>query len=625
MSVGPSSDPSQLISVGPSAPVVTPPVGDPWATSNVALPGEKAASESGAPVSMMPTPLPNTATLPPSKNIIPITGGAPALPPDAAPVPRGPTGPTIAGLEAANVGIGRPGRRQKIPAQWKEAGGVEQVAQQIQMPVDPEIQAAYDAEVEKAKAQLAAGAEEKSAFFNRLAEDFAISKLESEDKIRQLDEDQRKRKEALAEKLRAVESKANDYSSGKIDPDRAWKNKSGLSKVLAVIGVALGGWNAGVTGGPNRAYEMIRDEINDDIMVQRAEMIVKKDRVDIASNALAQESLRWQSPEAAIAAQRLYMMEGAKAEVAKGTAENSAIAVKDEAAKIINQINVAQAQDKLTIAKAEAGMLSRQKTKQYIPEHVVSSPAITFRTMVDKNFKHYSKFTDDKEQAYSQALAATSAEVEKSTGVKMEPGFAAGFAGVDLPAPGGGTVRVSGKGLKELALANAKNAGRATTWQQAKAQGFLYQKAQQEIGAALRLKMQIDSWYKTTKAGQQKLKSDPFTGWFSSEYKNAKYATDETRGQAFVSRLAPGTDMGTMVIRDLVPNAVSLSVSLDAAHKQIMGRIMHQLNGSLGAAGVPKMSEDQLQSKYKEYLQAGAGTSVYPTPVEGLTPEESEK
>ena len=55
----------------------------------------------------------------------------------------------------------------------------------------------------------------------------------------------------------------------KIDPDRYWKNKGTVSKIVAILGSAAGGYISGRYGGPNKWMGMIDKEINRDIESQK--------------------------------------------------------------------------------------------------------------------------------------------------------------------------------------------------------------------------------------------------------------------------------------------------------------------------------------------------------------------
>lgn len=64
----------------------------------------------------------------------------------------------------------------------------------------------------------------------------------------------------------------NDYAAGHIDPGRVINNMSTGSKIGTAIGLIIGGMGSGITHQPNLAYEMLNNEINNDIKAQTDEM-----------------------------------------------------------------------------------------------------------------------------------------------------------------------------------------------------------------------------------------------------------------------------------------------------------------------------------------------------------------
>lgn len=64
--------------------------------------------------------------------------------------------------------------------------------------------------------------------------------------------------------------KIDDFNNGKIDPDRAWKNKNTFQKIMAIAGSAIGGFTNGYTQGrvQNSALEMLKESVRNDIQAQ---------------------------------------------------------------------------------------------------------------------------------------------------------------------------------------------------------------------------------------------------------------------------------------------------------------------------------------------------------------------
>lgn len=90
----------------------------------------------------------------------------------------------------------------------------------------------------------------------------------------------------------------NNYKAGKIDPNRAWNDASTGNKILAAIGVIVGGIGSGLTGQPNQALAVINKQIDRDIEAQKANM-------DKGKNLLAINMDRYKNLNAAADATRL--------------------------------------------------------------------------------------------------------------------------------------------------------------------------------------------------------------------------------------------------------------------------------------------------------------------------------
>lgn len=78
-----------------------------------------------------------------------------------------------------------------------------------------------------------------------------------------------------------IKQLTSDVTNQKIDPNRAWSNRSGANKVMASIGVLLSGIGSGLTGQGNMAMKVIDDEINRDIEAQKMELGKKENLLGI--------------------------------------------------------------------------------------------------------------------------------------------------------------------------------------------------------------------------------------------------------------------------------------------------------------------------------------------------------
>lgn len=79
---------------------------------------------------------------------------------------------------------------------------------------------------------------------------------------------QAKSKEIDAERMAVY----NDLKAGHIEPNHYLQNMSGFGQAMTAIGLALGGYGAGINGGPNTAMEFLNKQIDRDVEAQKAEM-----------------------------------------------------------------------------------------------------------------------------------------------------------------------------------------------------------------------------------------------------------------------------------------------------------------------------------------------------------------
>lgn len=121
----------------------------------------------------------------------------------------------------------------------------------------------------KAFGELAGGAKT-----NRDAQQAAATEMG------QIQQNYVKEAQAAAERRQAAEAQniadgnklAEDYANTKIDPGRVWSQASTGSKIAAGIGVLLSGIGSGLTGQKNMAMEVIHNTIQRDMEAQRADL-----------------------------------------------------------------------------------------------------------------------------------------------------------------------------------------------------------------------------------------------------------------------------------------------------------------------------------------------------------------
>lgn len=79
---------------------------------------------------------------------------------------------------------------------------------------------------------------------------------------------QQKSQEIDAERMNVY----NDLKAGHINPQHFIQSLSGFGQAMTAIGLALGGYGAGINGGPNQAMDFLNKQIDRDVEAQKADM-----------------------------------------------------------------------------------------------------------------------------------------------------------------------------------------------------------------------------------------------------------------------------------------------------------------------------------------------------------------
>lgn len=131
----------------------------------------------------------------------------------------------------------------------------------------------------------------------------------------------------LAGRRAKLEQAEQAYQSAGIDPERSWKNKDSVAKILSVLGVALGAFPSGFSGGkiPNFALNMLNAEAERDVDAQRAELTKMGNAVGQAHNfysiALRETGDKVQAKQLALAERKkaiASMADSAASQIAAG-------------------------------------------------------------------------------------------------------------------------------------------------------------------------------------------------------------------------------------------------------------------------------------------------------------------
>jgi hypothetical protein len=131
--------------------------------------------------------------------------------------------------------------------------------------------------------------------------------------------DLRQRREGVelqaANQLKKVETLRAELKETTVDPHRYFDSKDTFSKIMLVIGAAVGGVSQSLGGGPNPTLSMLDKAIERDIAAQKQAYEQKKDAAGEEVNMYGQLMQRLQSPELSQATLRSLMWESSKHQI----------------------------------------------------------------------------------------------------------------------------------------------------------------------------------------------------------------------------------------------------------------------------------------------------------------------
>lgn len=124
-------------------------------------------------------------------------------------------------------------------------------------------------------------------------------------------------------------------NEGKIDPHRLWNNASTGNKIMAGIGLLLGGIGSGLNGQPNMAMQVMQKSIDQDIEAQ-------KDNLNKKAGLLSQNMQKYRDLGTAEAATRVQMNTMLQAQIAKSAAQSGNKQAQANAQMMIAQLKQQQ-------------------------------------------------------------------------------------------------------------------------------------------------------------------------------------------------------------------------------------------------------------------------------------------
>lgn len=223
---------------------------------------------------------------------------------------------------------------------------------------------------------------------------------------------QRRIDDAQVEATKAVQA----AGSLKVDPNHLWNSSSTMSNIGTLIAVGLGGFGAGLTGGRNQAWDIIRSKMDDDVKAQMANIEGARGAAQSKQNVVSSLVQRFgQDParDMLSAAQR----ERVAAEVEKRAAESKVPEVMANAEQAVKNLRAEAAE-----FTAKAGIRFEQtKTVAAAPQYMVNG--IPIPLSAEKAFAAVEKRQEmGAEHGYKMEEQANKPEAAKDHAARWVPG-----------------------------------------------------------------------------------------------------------------------------------------------------------------------------------------------------------
>jgi len=154
------------------------------------------------------------------------------------------------------------------------------------------------------------------------------------------------------ERLRAQENVMGEYKSAEEERKafkfkKPWADRGMGNKILAVLAAAIGGYGAGLTGGPNYALQILQQSFDEDIELQKEKYAQLGDAAQSKLTTLGHMRSRFADERQAEAATRLAMLEETQTELNVLTVGLKSAEQKQAKADLIAQIEVKKAQERV--------------------------------------------------------------------------------------------------------------------------------------------------------------------------------------------------------------------------------------------------------------------------------------
>lgn len=123
-----------------------------------------------------------------------------------------------------------------------------------------------------------------------------------------------RRQQAIDAHFAEQQKLMDDVRQSKIDPDQVWSGAGGaLRRIGAVFAMAMGGYAAGLRGGPNQAADIIDKMVDRDVDAQKTELAKKQSLLQQSNTKFGQMMQKFGDERAAAAAMKADLYAGAQA------------------------------------------------------------------------------------------------------------------------------------------------------------------------------------------------------------------------------------------------------------------------------------------------------------------------
>lgn len=190
---------------------------------------------------------------------------------------------------------------------------------------------------------------------------------------------QRQAEELYRQEEAETKAEAQALAKRKIDPTRMWSSKSTWQQMALVLASGLSGYSAG--NGTSPVLGMIRDQQDEDIRVQEAELRESGGRVD---NALRRLSEKWGSLEAGRDAVRLAQNQSLIARAGVIAAQTKIPQVQAAYQQLANELEAQGEESRLNLMRAAEGQVSERETAAMVGPRAASGGGTRAPTLQEK-------------------------------------------------------------------------------------------------------------------------------------------------------------------------------------------------------------------------------------------------